>query len=131
MTSIKAIAVPARAIGVATAVEAEVSSLANGFLKRTRADLLRLGHMAERARRGEASVLQEIGRLTHSIHGTGAMFGYPGVSAAAGSIERWVGEATAKISATGAGIDDALLEPLSTFMQRLAQETDAAGQTIP
>lgn len=116
---------------VANPVEAEVTSLATSFLKRTRGDLLRLGHMAERARQGEASVLQEIGRLTHSIHGTGAMFGYRGVSAAAGSMEKWVGQATANISATGAGIDAALLETLLAFIQRLAQEIDAAAQTAP
>jgi two-component system, OmpR family, response regulator len=112
-------------------VQAGVGSLAHSFLERTRGDVLRLGHMVERARQGETSILQEIGRLTHSIHGAGAMFGYPGVSAAAGSMEAWVGEATANISVPGSTIDGAWLDPLSEFMQRLAQETDAAGRTAP
>jgi chemotaxis protein histidine kinase CheA len=85
--------------------------------------------MVERARQGETSVLEEIGRLTHSIHGAGAMFGYGGVSAAAGSMEAWVDGAIAHISVPASTIDAAWLESLSEFMQRLAQETDAAGQT--
>jgi chemotaxis protein histidine kinase CheA len=87
--------------------------------------------MVERARQGETSVLEEIGRLSHSIHGTGAMFGYPEVSAAAGSMEAWVSGATANLSVPGSTIDGAWLEPLSEFIQRLAHETDAAGQTAP
>jgi two-component system, OmpR family, response regulator len=111
---------------IATLVDAEATSLANSFLERTRNDLLRLGHMVDRVREGDKSVLQEIGRVTHSIHGTGAMFGYSGLSAAAGSMEIWVGQATAGIGV--ADIDDALLKQLLAFMQWLTQELDAAAR---
>jgi chemotaxis protein histidine kinase CheA len=67
-------------------VDAGVGSLARTFLERTRGDVVRLRYLVERARHGERSGLDEIGRLPHSIRGTGAMFGYRGISAAAGSI---------------------------------------------
>jgi CheY-like chemotaxis protein len=117
--------------GVQAQVQPGVHSLANSFLERTRADVLRLGPIVERACQGQTSAMQEIARLAHSIHGAAAMFGYPGVSAAAGSMETWASEATTNLSALGSAIDRGLLEPLLEFMRRLAQETDAAGQTVP
>lgn len=112
-------------------VQREVGSLAHSFLKRTRGDVLRLRHMVERACRGESAALQEIGRLAHSIHGSGAMFGYPALSAAAGLIETWLGEATGNFTASGATFDCTSLQPLMGFVQRLAAETDAAGDPVP
>jgi two-component system OmpR family response regulator len=110
-------------------VETGVDSLTNSFLVRTRGDVVRLRQMVERAQQGETSALREIGRLTHTIHGAGAMFGYPGLSAAAGAMEAWADEATANLSVPGSTFEPAALEPLVEFMQRLAQETEAAART--
>src|ERR1700721_492573 len=73
-----------------TQVDAGVGPLTRMFLERTRGDVARLRYLVARARHCETSVLDEVGRLAHSIHGTGAMFGYRSVSAAAGSIEACV-----------------------------------------
>jgi hypothetical protein len=112
-------------------VDAGLGSLARTFLERTRRDVVRLGYLVERAREGETSVLDEIGRLTHSIQGTGAMFGYRGVSAAAGSIEAWVGGATAIFSTPASPGGPRSLGPLLELMERLAQETEMAAQAAP
>ena len=107
-------------------IQAEVSSLARSFIERTRGDVARLGDMIGRLRQGDTSALRDIERLSHSIHGTGAIFGYPGVSAAAGSMEAWACESNANINAPGRAINRAFLEPLLEFTQRLARETEAA-----
>ena len=48
--------------------------------------------MFERAGTGDTTVLKGAERLAHSIHGAGAMFGFPQLSAAAGAIEHLIGE---------------------------------------
>jgi chemotaxis protein histidine kinase CheA len=114
-----------------TQVDAGVGSLARTFLERTRGDVVRLRSLVECARQGETSVLDEVGRLTHSIHGTGAMFGYRGVSAAAGSIEACVGGATAMLSTPASPGSPGSLGLLLELMERLAQETEMAAQAAP
>jgi chemotaxis protein histidine kinase CheA len=106
-------------------------SLARTFLERTRNDVVRLRYLVECARQGETSVLGEVGRLTHSIHGTGAMFGFRGVSAAAGSIEACVGAATATFSIPASPGSPGSLGLLMELMERLAQETEIAAQAAP
>jgi two-component system OmpR family response regulator len=110
-------------------VKTEVDSLTNTFLVRTRGDVVRLRQMAERAQQGEASALREIGRLAHTIHGAGAMFGCPEVSAAAGAMEAWADEATANLSVPGFTFEPAVFGPLAEFMHRLSQETEAAASS--
>jgi two-component system OmpR family response regulator len=74
------------------AVKQQVSSLTGDFLRRTRSDVIRLTEMFERAGTGDTTVLKGAERLAHSIHGAGAMFGFPQLSAAAGAIEQLIGE---------------------------------------
>jgi two-component system, OmpR family, response regulator len=74
------------------AVKQQVSSLTGDFLRRTRGDVIRLTEMFERAGTGDTTVLQGAERLAHSIHGAGAMFGFPQLSATAGAIEQLIGE---------------------------------------
>jgi two-component system OmpR family response regulator len=82
--------VPARS--APAAVKQQVSSLTGDFLRRTRSDVIRLTEMFERAGTGDTTVLKGAERLAHSIHGAGAMFGFPKLSAAAGAIEQLIGE---------------------------------------
>ena len=112
-------------------VEAAVGPLTREFLERTRGDVVRLGHLVERAREGNTSVLAEIGRLTHSIHGTGAMFGYSGISAAAALMETWACDVAPTVSTPGAAISRGLLEAFLELIRRLAQEINAAARAAP
>jgi two-component system OmpR family response regulator len=74
------------------AVKQQVSSLTGDFLRRTRRDVMRLTEMFERAGTGDTTVLKGAERLAHSIHGAGAMFGFPQLSATAGAIEQLIGK---------------------------------------
>jgi CheY-like chemotaxis protein len=108
-------------------VEAEVSSLANGFLVRTKDDIHRLRKLLDRAGNGDRMVLKESERIAHSIHGAGAIFGFPNVSEAAGAIERLVGEITAAPAAPRSPSAPAMLRLLDCT-QQLAQALEAAGR---
>jgi two-component system, OmpR family, response regulator len=74
------------------AVKQQVNSLTGDFLRRTRSDVIRLTEMFEHAGTGDTTVLKGAERLAHSIHGAGAMFGFPQLSATAGAIEQLIGE---------------------------------------
>jgi CheY-like chemotaxis protein len=108
-------------------VEAEVTSLANGFLVRTKDDIHRLRKLLDRAGNGDRMVLKESERIAHSIHGAGAIFGFPNVSEAAGAIERLVGEITAAPAAPRSPSAPAMLRLLDCT-QQLAQALEAAGR---
>jgi CheY-like chemotaxis protein len=106
-------------------VEAQVSSLANSFLLRTKDDIHRLRELFDRAGNGDRMVLKESERIAHSIHGAGAIFGFPNVSEAAGAIERLVGEITAAPAAPRSPSAAAMLR-LVDCTQQLAQALEAA-----
>jgi two-component system OmpR family response regulator len=112
-------------------VQAQVSSLADGFLRRARNDVVRLRAFIECARHGDQSALEEAGRVGHSIHGAGAMFGFPEIGAAGGAIERVAEEVMASSMAPGPGCRPASLQQLSDSAEQLAQALVAARQTAP
>jgi two-component system, OmpR family, response regulator len=111
-------------------VQAHVESLALRFLERARGEVIRLRELTDSARQGDRSVLGEIERVAHSIHGAGAIFGFPSVSALGGDVERLVEELmTAGIAS------DQSAEPIDLQLlrctERLAQEVDAAVASGP
>jgi chemotaxis protein histidine kinase CheA len=65
-----------------------VPSLASRFLERTVLEVQALHLLLERTAGDPAPVLTRITRLAHSIHGTGAAFGFDAVSECAGELER-------------------------------------------
>jgi two-component system OmpR family response regulator len=106
-------------------VQAHVDSLASRFLERTRGEVIRLRELTASVRPGDQAVLGEIVRVAHSIHGAGALFGFPSVSALGADVERLVEELM-----TGRIACDLAAEPLDLQLlrctERLAQEVDAA-----
>jgi CheY-like chemotaxis protein len=111
-------------------VKPQAESLADGFLQRSRGDAVRLRDLLERARRGDLSVLGEVERIAHSIHGAAAMFGFARLSVAGGSIERLVEGVLANTAADRIG-GHAMLQQLLDHTVRLAQEVEAAGSAAP
>jgi two-component system OmpR family response regulator len=65
----------------------KADSLADSFLERTRSDFGRLAQLWERGRGGDLGACSEVELLAHSIHGAGALFGFPAISAAARAVE--------------------------------------------
>ena len=107
-------------------VKAHVDSLALHFLERARGHAIRLRKLTATAH-GNRSVLEEIERVAHSVHGAGAIFGFPSVSASGRDIERLVEELM-----TGGIASGHLAEPLEVQLlrctERLAQEVEAAAR---
>lgn len=68
-------------------VRQQVSELGEKFLRRTQSEAAVLGVLIGRVQQGDASVLPEVERMAHKIHGSGAMFGFPAISERAGEIE--------------------------------------------
>jgi two-component system OmpR family response regulator len=109
----------------AAQVQAHVESLAMRFLERARGEVIRLRELTAGARPGDQAALGEIERLAHSIHGAGAIFGFPSISALGGDVERLAEELmTAGIAC------DASTEPIDLQLlrctDRLAHEVDVA-----
>ena len=67
-----------------------VPSLAFRFLERTVLEVQALHLLLERAAGDSAPVFARVARVAHSIHGTGAAFGFDAVSDCAGALERRV-----------------------------------------
>jgi two-component system OmpR family response regulator len=109
----------------------QVDSLTVSFLQRAWSDVINLAKLIERAKHGDRSVMKEIERVSHSLYGAGAMFGFPKISEVggtmAGMVKGLVGSAEAQRSAGGP--DE--LQQLSEFSKQLAQEVEAAWQTAP
>jgi two-component system, OmpR family, response regulator len=112
-------------------VQAEVNSLTVHFLARAQADVINLAKLIGLAREGDRSVFKEIERVAHSIHGAGAMFGFPNVSAAGGSIARTVQGLLAGHAGGGSGGERTALLQLLESNRQLARHVEAAGQTAP
>lgn len=104
------------------------ASLADRFLRRTRDDVVRLRSLIERTRHGDRSALAQAARLSHSIHGAGAMLGFPDIGAAGGQIERLAGEVMSCGTAPGFADRPASLRQLSERIEELARALEAARQ---
>ena len=105
---------------------AQERSLADRFLRRTRNDVVHLRAIIQRARHGDRSALAEAARVSHSIHGAGAMLGFPDIGAAGGQIERLAGEVMSGGADAGR---PAFLQRLFESTEDLAQALQAARQT--
>jgi two-component system, OmpR family, response regulator len=101
--------------------EDRLTSLAEGFLRRTRRDVMRLREILADPDAGGRIVLDEIELIGHSIHGAGAMFGFPLLGEAGGEIERTVEEITASPSRMNAG-----MLQLRSAVEHLLIELEAA-----
>jgi two-component system, OmpR family, response regulator len=112
-------------------VQAQVDSLTVNFLQRAWADVINLAKMIERAQAGDRSVYGEIARICHSIHGAGAMFGFPRISEQGGAMARMTGSITTGAEPRSSAGESVTLQQLLEASKQLAQEVEAAWQTAP
>jgi chemotaxis protein histidine kinase CheA len=122
--------IPIESDGPAEA-QAQVNSLTVSFLQRAWADVVNLAKMIERAHAGDRSVYREIERICHSIHGAGAMFGFPKISEVGGAMARIVAAAAEKVAPDGFAGESVTRQQLLEANKQLAQEVEAAWQTAP
>jgi DNA-binding response OmpR family regulator len=109
----------------------EEDSLTASFLQRARSDVTNLAKLIPLAQNGDQSVFKEIERVAHSIHGAGAMFGFPDVSDAGGAIARTVEGLLQGDAVRGLASEPAELLHLLELSKQLAQHVEAAWQTAP
>lgn len=112
-------------------VRAQIDSLTASFLQRAWADVITLAKMIERAQAGDRSAFPEIERICHSIHGAGAMFGFPKISAEGGAMARMIAAVIASAEPRSSVSETATVQQLLQASKRLAQEVEAAWQTAP
>jgi two-component system OmpR family response regulator len=109
----------------AAQVSVQVDELAVKFLGRSAGDLVRLRRMIEQAGRGDEAALEEVHKIAHKIHGSGAMLGLLNVSALAEAIEHLAAGILADLGAHGPIAESALVRGLSKGVEALAE---AVGQ---
>jgi two-component system OmpR family response regulator len=112
-------------------VKAQVDSLTASFLQRAWADVINLAKMIERAQTGDRSAYPEIERTCHSIHGAGAMFGFPKISEEGGAMARMIAAMLGGAEPSSSAIESVMLQQLFEANKKLAQEVEAAWQTAP
>jgi two-component system, OmpR family, response regulator len=112
-------------------IHAQVNSLTISFLHRARADGINLANMIERAQNGDRSLFKEMERIAHSLHGAGAMFGFPQVSAVGGALARTVEGLMAGHAARASVSESTALQQLTELGQQLKQHVEAAWKTAP
>jgi CheY-like chemotaxis protein len=117
--------------GVQAQGQGQVDLLTVSFLQRAWADVINLAKMIERAQAADRSVFPEIERICHSIHGAGAMFGFPKISEVAGAMDRMIAAVTASAALHCSAGESAALRQLSEANKQLAQEIEGAWQTAP
>ena len=109
---------------------ANPDSLVVRFLERTRADVGRLRTLATSLRLDGHAQFMEIEQIAHSIHGTGAMIGFPAVSKSGGAIEHCVDLLICPES-KGQAVAPAVRVRLLELIEALARALDAAHATKP
>jgi CheY-like chemotaxis protein len=103
-----------------------VDELTLRFRERLRRDVVVLRDLAVVAQQGEVRVLPDIERLSHTVHGSGALFGFPAVSALGGIIEQLCGEIIACLPTAAPGAMFVLLQQLRARSDQLLQSAEAA-----
>jgi two-component system, OmpR family, response regulator len=111
-------------------VQAQIDSLTINFLRRASADVINLTKMIQSARDGDRSIFKAIERVSHSIHGAGAMFGFPEISEVSGTMACAV-RPLAETELAFRICDSAILVGLQESCARLARVVNAAWQTAP
>jgi two-component system OmpR family response regulator len=112
-------------------VQAQVDLLTVGFLQRAWADVINLVKLIDRAQAADRTVFPEIERICHSIHGAGAMFGFPKISEVGGAMGRMVAAVTASAVPHHSASESVTMQQLLEASKQLAQEVEAAWQTAP
>ena len=108
------------------ALEAQLSALSVQFLERTRGHVDLLESLLERVGRAELAALLELCAISHKIHGSGAMFGFPGISDPAGEIECASDELLARDAQLQQPVATEFLLKVSAAVERLGSEVEKA-----
>jgi HPt (histidine-containing phosphotransfer) domain-containing protein len=102
---------------------AQLQDIGNRYLARTLRDVDQLRSLVAQGMAGDAHSAKASEQLAHTIHGSGAMFGFDELSELAGQIERLVSQRTADLASVG----PALTTLLSQLQHAVQQAATARG----
>ena len=108
------------------ALQAQLSALSLQFLERTRGHVELLESLLERVGRAELAALLELRAISHKIHGSGAMFGFPDISDPAGEIECASDELLTRDAQLQQPVPPEFLLNVSAALERLGSEVEKA-----
>jgi CheY-like chemotaxis protein len=109
------------------AVEEEVKALYEAFLTRTRTEAATMRDLVARSVAGDRSALTQLEKMTHRIHGTGAVFGFNAISDCAEVIERMAERLLATDAAASAPLDPQAARELQARFGQLVSEIESAA----
>ena len=107
----------------------QVAGLAGKFLERTGAQAVTLRQLSESLQAGDSSGLASMHEIAHKIHGSGAMFNFPAVSACAGEIERLSQNLLASVPAIDLASDPQIRSRLQASIQQLVSAVESAASS--
>jgi two-component system cell cycle response regulator len=113
--------------GDRTRVREQVAQLAGKFLERTGLQAVTLRQLGDSLQAGDSSGLSSMHEIAHKIHGSGATFNFPAVSACAGEIERLSQDLLAAKPANDHDSDAQLRSRLQASIQQLARAVESAA----
>jgi two-component system, cell cycle response regulator len=105
----------------------EVARLAGKFLERTGVQAVTLEQLNESLQAGDSSGLVSMHEIAHKIHGSGATFNFPAVSACAGEIERLSENLLASKPAIDLDSETQIRRRLQASIQQLARAVQSAA----
>ena len=108
-------------------VREQVARLAGKFLERTGAQTATLRQLSDGLQAGDASSVASMHEIAHKIHGSGAMFNFPAVSACAGEIERLSQNLLASEPTINLASDTQIRRRLQASIQQLASAVESAA----
>ena len=105
----------------------EVARLAGKFLERTGVQAVTLEQLNESLQAGDSSGLASMHEIAHRIHGSGATFNFPAVSACAGEIERLSENLLASKPVIDPDSETQIRRRLQASIEQLARAVESAA----
>jgi chemotaxis protein histidine kinase CheA len=108
------------------ALQTQLNALSVQFLERTWGQVDQLELLVKRVEQRELAALLELRAVSHKIHGSGAMFGFPGISEPAGEIEHATDELLARDAKLEHPAGTEFLTLVRSAIGHLAREVETA-----
>ena len=105
----------------------QVAQRAGTFLERTGVQAMTLRQLSDSLQAGDSSCLASMHEIAHKIHGSGATFNFPAVSACAGEIERLSQNLLAPKHVNDLASEAQIRTRLQASIQQLARAVESAA----
>jgi two-component system cell cycle response regulator len=110
-------------------LQQQVTGLAGKFLERTGVQALTLTELAAHLQPGDLTGVASVHEIAHRIHGSGAMFDFPAVSACAGEVERLSHDLLERHPSIDVSSELQIRQRLQASIRQLVQAVESASNT--